>query len=129
MKETKKIKANSPQPKMKAKDRYGKTIIYIRIDSELLELIAVLRKFYNYKTRNDLFPYLIILSILEVAAFTPSDDWSKEKKAAFLEAQKHASVFEKALVIKTAKTVLKKEPRSSKMTVKKLGKKVKEELT
>ena len=114
--------------KIKAKDRYGKTIIYIRIDNALLDLISVLRDFYGYKTRNELFPYLIILSVLDIASLPKDSNWIPSQLKAWRASKTLASNFGDSIVISAARQVLKKQKPNTKMTASQLANKTKKEL-
>jgi len=111
--------------KIKASIKYGKTVLYIRLDNKLLDLISVLKDFYGYCNRNDLFPFLLVSSILDIAAYKPQNDWPSEKTKAFKKAKKYASSFEQALCLSAAKSVLAKQPKNTKMTVHQLAVKTK----
>jgi hypothetical protein len=93
---------------MKAKERYGKTIIYVRIDTKLLKLISMLRDFYGYRTRNELFPYLIILSVLDVATLAKNPKWSPHQIKAWQTCQKMSLSFKNSIALQTAKSILDK---------------------
>ncbi len=114
--------------KVSSKKRYAKTVIYFRVDTRLMDLVSTLKRFYRYTTKNELLPYLLIMSVLELASLKADPAWTKDQKKAHKEAKKFSSDFGQAIALQTAKQVLKEQKPDTLMTVPQLSNKVKKKL-
>jgi hypothetical protein len=114
--------------KVSSKKRFAKTVIYFRIDTRLVDLINTLKEFYKYTTKNELLPYLLILSMLDIATLKSDKEWSKEQKKAYEKAKKFASDFGQAVMLATAKTILSKQSPKRKITIAELADKTRGKL-
>ncbi len=96
-------------------------VVYVRMDAGFLDLIKIMRDFYQYKTRNELFPYLFILAVLDIANLPKNPKWTKSQLKAWQESKKMALDFKKTLALMAAKDVLAEQPDNTKLSVEKLA--------
>lgn len=76
------------------------------LDSELMRLVVVLRRFYEFTTNNKLFPLLVMLSVADVASLPENPGWTDQQKAAWEECKKAKVNLGQAIVLRTAEDVL-----------------------
>jgi len=102
--------------------------ILFEADPELRKMLLELQKFYLFRTRNKVFPYIILMAVFDVARLKEDKKWTKRQRESFLFCKKAAEDFQKALVITAAKKVLAKQPKNAKMSVPALMRKTKKEI-
>jgi hypothetical protein len=105
--------------------------ILFEADPTLRKMLLELQKFYLFKTRNRLFPYIILMAVFDIAALKENKKWTKRQHESWLYCRSVAESFDKSLFLVSAKRVLnraKKEKPNSKMTLKQLSTKAKKEL-
>lgn len=102
--------------------------ILFEADPALREMLLELQKFYSFKTRCKLFPYIIFMAVFDVARLKEDKKWTERKRKSWLFCKQAAKDFSQALVLTGAEQVLAEQPKNTKMTVSQLAKKTNKKL-
>jgi hypothetical protein len=78
-----------------------------KVKHDFRKLLDQMQVFYRAKTQNQLFQYLVLMNMLDIAALKENPNWTKQQRAAWLDCREYAKQLNRDILLVAGKHILK----------------------